>query len=77
MNKQQIPVAERALIQRINRKLKPEGEQLRTARSQKVEQILGRYHVVDVYRHCVVLQDVDIEAMGRELEVLKPFEKVV
>jgi hypothetical protein len=66
----------RALIQRINRKLHNDSEQLRTARTVNSETRVGKYFVVDTFRNAVTHTDVDIEALGRELEVLHPWEEL-
>ena len=46
-------ITERALYQRINRKLKHEGGQLRTARSQNVAFSVGRYFTVNMYHNYI------------------------
>ena len=43
-----VPVSERALIQRINRKLASDLEVLKTARGRRAEFDLGRYYVIDL-----------------------------
>jgi hypothetical protein len=72
-----VPVTPRAVIQRINRKLKPDDRMLRTARSPRVEQDLGRYFIVNFNRNRIVEQHVDLEDLGRELGVLAAYEHVV
>lgn len=72
-----VPVTERALIQRINRKLVKEHELLRTARLRpdgNQETDLGRFFVVDTFHNRVARTNVDIEEQGRELGVLQPWE---
>lgn len=69
-----VQVSERALIQRINRRLKRSGEQLRAARSEAAERDLGRHFVVDVNRNAITIQNVDLEKFGRKLGVLQPWE---
>ena len=71
-----LRITARASYQRINRKLRQDGEQLRTARSQSVEHVVGRYFIVDVCRNFIAAQHVDLEALGRELGVIKPWEEV-
>ena len=71
-----IPVAERALVGRINRALakKATPEQLlRCREDSRWFNELGRYYVTNANRH---LRDsnVDIEKLGRELGVLMPGE---
>ena len=72
-----VPVSERALIQRINRKLAAQDEIVRTARGGRAEQDLGRYFIVDVRIGGVVHSDIDLEEWGRELAVLRSYERLV
>ena len=66
-----VAIPERALIQRVNRKLKADGEKLRTARmfsdghNLHENTNLDRYYVI-----------VDLEAYSRDLCVLREWEKV-
>jgi hypothetical protein len=75
--KTKVPVTMRALMQRINRKLKPDDEVLKVARSERVEQELGKYYTLDHRRNVLIHKDVDPEELGRELGVLRDYEKVV
>jgi hypothetical protein len=74
MAKQKVLLTERALIQRLNRKLKPEGRQLRTSRTDRMISTVGRVYAIDTQRNCIDSQDVDIAAWGRELGVLADWE---
>jgi hypothetical protein len=49
--KQKVAVSERALIQRINRKLKPDYEQLKARRGMSMLTNVGRYYVLDLRRN--------------------------
>ena len=69
-------VTEQALVKRINRALATEGRKIRKSRPQRGYCELGEYFEVDVNRNFVTSMHVDIEAWGRELEVLKPGESV-
>lgn len=69
-----IPVSPRALIQRINRKLRDENEVVRAARGERAKQQLGDFYRLDVDRNAVVQTDVDLEELGRELGVLSAAE---
>jgi hypothetical protein len=75
-----VPVSERALLQRVNRRLAKDNEQLRTARGfrdglyRHEDSTLGRYYAVDLSRNVVTAAHIDLEKWGRELEVLKPWE---
>jgi hypothetical protein len=66
----------RAVMQRINRKLAASGQKLKTARSPRTEQSVGRFFVVDEDRNWIVEQRVDPEALARRLEVLAQWEEV-
>ena len=70
MAKQRVPVSARAILQRINRKLKPDWKQLKTGRGLLLERTVGRYYVIDIRRNCVTQQYVDVEDLARELKVL-------
>lgn len=76
-----VPVTERALVQRINRKLKPAGQQLRRARRVNVggayeeDCNLGRYFVIDLYSG-ILSRDVDLESWARDAGALAPYEEL-
>lgn len=76
MTEQVLTVTERALVQRINRKLKAKGEILKRTRGERAVLEVGDYWVLDMYRNTVVLKQVNIEALGRKLEVIQPWEKL-
>lgn len=75
-----VPITERALLQRINRKLKKENQVLRTARgfwagpNWYEDNNLGRYYVIDIYQNMLVDHHVDIEEMGRDTGALAEWE---
>ena len=69
------PITEKALLQRINRKLRAQDEILKRARS-TVETTLGAYFVVDVQGNFVKQHHVDIEDFGRDLGVLAEWESL-
>ena len=71
-----VKITEHALYQRINRKLKHDGEQLRTARSQNVELSVGRYFTVNVAHNYIDRQHLDLEVLGRNLGVIQPWEQL-
>jgi hypothetical protein len=74
MPKTKVGISKRALIQRINRKLRREDEQLRAARGGRDHQNLGDYYVIDYRGNFVTRKDVNIVTLGRELGVLQPWE---
>jgi hypothetical protein len=78
-----VPVSERALIQRINRKLAEEDQHLRKARGAQAQSNFGSYYIVNQNRNWVVAhaRGVDdgqawLEDLGRELGVLSKWEHV-
>jgi hypothetical protein len=70
-------VSTRAVLQRINRKLQPQYEQVRKARGRLAnEPGFGEYYQVDFNHNRIVDGNVDIEELARELEVLHQWESV-
>jgi hypothetical protein len=72
-----VPVTERALIQRINRKLLKDGEVMKIARGARAASNLGRYYTIDINRNSLAHDHLDPEAMGRKLGVLAEYEHMV
>jgi hypothetical protein len=77
---QRVPVTERAIVQRINRKLdgrcasKPGRPYKVVALKGAARGELGKWVLVrDLH---VERDNVDLDAFGRELEVLKPWEEI-
>lgn len=71
------PVTMRAIIQRINRKLKSENEMLKATRGERMLLECGPFYIVDFGINAVMRKDVDPESVARKLGVLKPWEAVV
>ena len=61
--KEKVPVSMRALIQRINRKLRHNGELLKVARGSRgeAEADVGRYFIVNIKRDLLVNDHCDPE----------------
>jgi len=75
---EKVKVSERALIQRINRKLKSEDQLLKVSReNSRSFSTLGRYFIVDIYRNFVISHDIDIVGLARELGALKEYEDLL
>jgi hypothetical protein len=74
----QVAVTERALLQRIDRKLKQQAnpEKLCTARNDRQAEEFGRYFTVEPGSGGVALANIDLEQLGRKLGVLKSWERV-
>jgi hypothetical protein len=75
--KQKVPVSERALIQRINRKLLDDDQVVKSARGSRAEQELGAFYVIDFRHNCIVKKDVALRALGRKLGALRSYEYLV
>jgi len=67
-----VPVTLRALLQRINRKIRP-GFEIRKA-SPMAQLEVGEFFRIDIKRGVVVAKYVKVEAYARELGVLKAWE---
>lgn len=66
----------KALISRINRKLKPVFQRLRKNRSSRDWNYLGDFFIEDFRRNTVIDSHVDPKKIGREIGVLMPSERV-
>lgn len=76
--RQKVPVSVRAVIQRINRKLKPDLEQLKVTRGGELLRLdLGDYYILNFNHNWIAHKHVDPEKLGRELGVLQEWEEVV
>jgi hypothetical protein len=77
-----VMVSQRALVQRINRRLAKENRKLCAARGFNAggthydDTNLGRFYVIDAYRNAVVDTRVDIADLARDLSVLKNWEEL-
>ena len=72
-----VPVTTRAVVQRINRKLKDKGQQLRATRGASARSHLGDYYVIDHERNFVIDQHAILKTWARDLGVLQPWEELV
>lgn len=71
-----LPVSQTALLTRIRRALAKNGEMLKKCRSARDWPNLGDYYIVDVQLNAVVATHVDLEALARKIDVIKPYETV-
>jgi hypothetical protein len=68
-------VSKRALIQRINRKLKTHDEVLRVmSRSGRSWLDTGDYYIIDLQKNCIMSTHVDLAEYGKKLGVLAGYE---
>lgn len=86
--KRAVPVTERAVIQRVNRKLAEKHGKipsspptarvvLKKTRGWNAVQNLGEFYTLDVYSNTVLDTHVDLEAEARELGALADWETLV
>ena len=73
--KRTVPVSMRGLMQRINRRLRPDGEQMKRSVGARARAELGRFWIVG--ESGIVLEDVNPVSFGRKLGVLRPWERVI
>jgi urease accessory protein UreE len=64
-----VPISWRALTQRINRKLKREGKELRSDFKQG-------FLLIDIEHGVLLDKHVDVEQLAQKLAVLKPWESL-
>jgi hypothetical protein len=76
MTEDRVAVSKRALVQRINRKLAERGEKLVAARGSRARADVGAYYIIDVNRNVLLWRHVALEAKGRDLGVLQPWERL-
>jgi hypothetical protein len=70
-----IPVAERALMARVNRALAKKNQAMQRCRQESRSfHNLGRYYIIDFSRNCLLHSDVDIEAFARQMGILRAYE---
>ena len=71
-----VSVGRKALLARINRKLKPDLRTVRTLRGNRSRREVGDYYEVDLNRNAIVAMHVDLEDYARELGVLTEWERL-
>ena len=69
-------VTERAVVQRINRKLKEYGLFLKASRGAAAKADLGPFYVIDTGKNTLARCRFDLEAYARTLEVLAEWESL-
>jgi hypothetical protein len=72
-----VPMSERALLARINRRLVKDGQKMKLCPpDSRWYNDLGRYYVIDVSINGITAKDCDLEGWGRDLGCLKPYEEL-
>lgn len=74
---QKVPVSERALVQRINRKLRQLQPRsvLKKTKGARAKSDLGDFYILNTELNGIDKHHVDPETLGRELEVLSDSEE--
>ena len=70
------PVTRRALVQRVNRKLKLDDRVLRRALGARACQSLGDWYLLDTHRNTIVDTHVDVVRMATELGCMGAWEEL-
>ena len=71
-----MKISERALLQRLNRKLAEEKLIVKKTRGEKLVREVGDYFLLDLHRNRITEKHIDLTAMGRERGVLAAWEVV-
>ena len=71
-----VPVTERSVVARVNRRLASDGEQLKPARSERLRAQVGDWYVLDVKLNGISRKDVNLEAIARACGALQDWETV-
>lgn len=74
--KQKVPVSERAVIQRINRKVHGDDLMVKKTRGVYAEIELGCWYVLNFNGNYIVHKDIGLETYAREVGALAEHEQV-
>lgn len=75
--KTKIPLSERAIVARINRKLTKEGYlRLKKARGERAVASVGEYYLIDANRNIIHAMRVDPESYARQIDVMSNYEAI-
>lgn len=72
-----VPISRRALLQRINQELAKDGKVLKTTPGEMDRPEYGDYFIVELKHYAVTQKKVDPVKLGRDLGVLREFERLV
>jgi hypothetical protein len=75
---EKIPVSEKALMARVNRKLAREGERiLKSREGSRLRGNVGEFYLLDVNRNTVTGTHMELEHVAKEVGALRDYEQVV
>ena len=74
---QKVPVSVRAIIQRLNRKLKEKGQILKATRDGSAAEVdMGKYYIIDIDRNILMYHHTDLENCARNNGALAEWEAI-
>ncbi len=71
-----VPVGERSLIQRLNRRLAKDSQKLYASRSRAAVSNFGKFYIADTSTGEITASLIDLEGLARDLGVLHPWESL-
>ena len=71
-----VAVPEHVLVKRINRRLAPNGEKMKVARTRYRSTVGGKYYIFAIDGNFVVRDHINLETIARELGALAPGERL-
>jgi len=74
--KQTVPVSARAMVARVRRALQRDRRDLHAAHGVMAKADLGAFYVVDLQKNRVIDAKVDLEALARQLDCIRPHERL-
>ncbi len=74
MASKRVGATVKALLQRVNRRLRENDQRVCRARSERVRLGPGAFYAIDEKRSLILGKDVNLEQLARELGALKPHE---
>jgi hypothetical protein len=76
MKSEKVAVSERALLQRLNRRLRDEGIVIKKARGERAQLQVGDYFALKIVGNYIVDKDCDLEELGKQHGALQGWEEM-
>jgi len=71
-----VKITQRELVRRINQKIAKNIEGVKKSKDGEAHNETDEYYTIEFDQNNIITTDVDIEKLGKELGVLKDFEKL-
>ena len=71
-----VKITQRELVRRINQKIAKNIEGVKKSKDGETHNETDEYYTIEFDQNNIITTDVDIEKLGKELGVLKDFEKL-